>query len=150
MNAMHKLTILAALTALLLCSFSCEHETPDGQWDPIEMDKPEVHFTSEGGEQTVTATNYSGWWINGGYEDAQYVNGKWEYVNYVYSSSTDGQEACTYDILDGGWYHAAVPDKGRSNKLVITVDQNITAKPRQAIIDMEAGDAFTTVKIFQN
>lgn len=71
-------------------------------------------------------------------------------MNYVMAGSTDGQEAYTYDILDGGWYHASVPEKGRSNKLIITVDQNFTAKPRQATIEMEAGDAFTSVKIYQN
>ena len=135
---------------LLLCSFSCEHDDPDGAWDPIKIDKPELHFTSDGGEEIVTATNYASWWINGGFEDSQYVNGTWEYVNYVYAGSSDGEEAYTYDILDGGWYHARVPDKGRSNQLIITVDQNITAKPRQATIEVEAGDAFSSVKIYQN
>lgn len=141
--------ILAALAALIMIGTSCAKKM-EGDWDPIKMDKPEVHFPSAGGEETVTATNYSGWWINGGYEDAQYVDGRIEYVNYVYAGSTDGPDAYTYDILDGGWYHASVPNKGRSNKLIITVDRNITAKPRQATIQMEAGDAFTSVKIYQN
>jgi hypothetical protein len=78
------------------------------------------------------------------------MNGQLEYVNYLYAGSTDGEDACTYDILDGGWYHASVPNKGRSNQLIITIDPNYTAKPRQAYIAMEAGDAFTTVKIYQN
>lgn len=147
---MKHLGILAAMTALFMIGTSCESVLKDGAWDPIEMDKPEVHFTSDGGEETVTAKNYSGWWINGGYEDFQNVNGQWEYVNYIYAGSTDGQEAYTYDILDGGWYHASVPNKGRSNQLIISVDPNYTAKPRQAYIAMEAGDAFTTVKIYQN
>ena len=73
-----------------------------------------------------------------------------DYLNYVCAESTDGQDAYTYDILDGSWYHASVPDKGRSNKIIITVDRNDTAKPRQATIEMEAGDAFTRVKIYQD
>lgn len=142
--------IWAAFAALVLSGSSCNRFLKDGDWDPIKMDKSEVHFTSNGGEETVTSLNYGSWWINGGYEDFQIVNGQGQYVNYVMAGSTDGQEAYTYDILDGGWYHASVPEKGRSNKLIITVDQNYTAKPRQATIDMEAGDAFTSVKIYQN
>ena len=142
--------IWAAMAALIVIGTSCDRFAKDGDWPPIKMDKSEVHFTSEGGEETVTAKNYSGWWINGGYEDVLYMNGQLEYVNYLYAGSTDGEDACTYDILDGGWYHASVPNKGRSNQLIITIDPNYTAKPRQADIAMEAGDAFTTVKIYQN
>jgi len=142
---MRKGIIFAAMATLLFCCNSCLGE---GLWTPIKMDKTEVHFTSDGGEDIVTATNYSSWWINYGYEDAHNVNGKVEYVGFVYATSTDG--AYTYDILDGGWYHAIVANKGQSNILVITVDQDYSAKPRQATINMEAGDAFTTVKIFQN
>ena len=143
--------ILAAMAALIMTGTSCEDKfAKNGDWPPIMMDKSEVHFTSEGGEETVTAKNYSYWWINGGYEDALEVNGRLDYLNYVCAESTDGQDAYTYDILDGGWYHASVPDKGRSNKIIITVDRNNTAKPRQATIEMEAGDAFTRVKIYQD
>ena len=61
--------ILAAMAALILMGVSCKRVMVDGEWAPIKMDKSEVHFTSEGGEETVTALNYGGWWINGGYED---------------------------------------------------------------------------------
>lgn len=144
--------IWAAMAALIMAGTSCDKVEygKDGDWDPIKLDKPEVHFTADGGEETVTAKNYSRWWFIGGYEDTQYVDGRWEYVNYVYAGSTDGQEAYTYDILDGGWYHASVPNKGRSNQLIITVDPNPTARPRHATIEMEAGDAFTSVKVYQD
>ena len=112
-----------------------QEETIGGDWPPIELDKAEVTFPSEGGVDTITSLNYESWWINYGFEDAQSV---------VYPSCS-GNDV----FLEGGWYHAIVPEKGRSNQLVITVDQNITAKPRQATIVMEAGDAFTTVKIYQ-
>lgn len=26
-----------------------------------------------------------------------------------------------YDVLDGGWYHILVPDKGKSNTAIMTV-----------------------------
>ena len=120
----------------------------DGDWPPIELDKAEVAFPSEGGVDTITSLNYESWWINYGFEDAQNVEGEVKYVNFVYASRSSEDSQVT-DILEGGWYHAFVPEKGRSNQLVITVDQNITAKPRQATIEMEAGDSFTTVKIYQ-
>lgn len=65
-------------------------------------------------------------------------------------TSSGGEETCMSDILDGGWYHVSVPDKGRSNTVIIKVDQNIPAMPRQAIINMTAGDIFTSISIHQN
>ena len=32
------------------------------------------------------------------------------------------KEEYTYDILEGSWYHVMVPDKGKSNTIIITVD----------------------------
>ena len=43
-----------------------------------------------------------------------------------------------------------VPNKGRSNTVVISVDPNDTAKPRTAFIDMTAGDVFTQISVAQN
>lgn len=139
--------IWAALAALIMMGPSCEQL--DGGWPPIKLDKSEVHFTADGGEETVTATNYSGWWINGGYE-VRKDDGGLEYIYYIHSDSTDGQNAYTYDILDGEWYKASVPNKGQGNKLIITVDKNVSGTPRKATIDMQSGDAFTTVKISQD
>lgn len=68
--------IWAAFAALVLLGSSCNRILKDGDWDPIKMDKSEVHFTSNGGEETVTSLNYGSWWINGGYEDFQIVTGK--------------------------------------------------------------------------
>ena len=53
------------------------------------------------------------------------------------------------DLLDGGWYHILVPDKGKSNTVIITVDPHDDTKPRQATIEMQAGNAFTTFTISQ-
>ena len=81
--------------AAIVCLAACEQK--DGDWKPMTLDKQELTFSYEGGEQVVTVTNYSGWWISGAYND----NNK---QNYIYPTSTDGEEAYTYDILDGGWY----------------------------------------------
>ena len=113
----------------------------DGAWDPIELDKTHVNFPPEGGQNTVSALNYSRWWINGGYESS--------YQDYIHATSSGGDETYTYDVLDGGWYHVLVPDKGKSNTVIITVDQHYDTKPRQAIIEMQAGDAFTKISISQ-
>ena len=95
------------------------------------------------------AVNYNSWWISGSYEDKKYVNGVSEYVNYVYPTSTDGEDACTYDLLDGGWYYVVVPDKGNSNQVVITVSENKTSNPRSATITMQNRNAFTNISIQQ-
>ena len=134
-------TLLALVIALMVTS--CEEY--EGKQTPIKLDKSELTFPSVGGEQTVTAVNYNSWWISGGYED--YDQAKNEYTNYVYPTSTDGEDACTYDLLDGGWYYVVVPDKGDSNQVVITVSENKTSSPRSATISMQNRNAFTNINI---
>lgn len=136
------------ITILIFIS-SCQYLSKDGEWKKIELDKSELHFNSSGGEQTVTVLNYDRWWISGGYETTEYKDGNLTYRNYVYPQSSDGESANTYDILDGGWYRVVVPQKGESKKAVITVDQNLITYPRQATVQMQSGDAFTHIIIYQ-
>ena len=117
------LTIIAAIA----CLCSCKENIFDGAWDPMELDKTHVNFPSEGGQNTVSVLNYTRWWIIGGEEvfriDDHKINS-----DYIHADSSDGEEACTYDILDGGWYHVMVPDKGKSNTIIITVDPDLRFK----------------------
>ena len=140
-------TSLFAIAIIAVCS--CDELQKDGAWDPIELDKDNLEFSSQGGQETVTALNYTSWWISGGYEvtciDDQKIKS-----DYIHASSSDGEETHTYDLLDGGWYHVTVPDKGKSNTIIITVDPlSGDGNPREAIIEMQAGDAFTKISIAQ-
>ena len=38
------------------------------------------------------------------------------------AAAANMKEEYTYDILEGSWYHVMVPDKGKSNTIIITVD----------------------------
>ena len=136
-----------ALLLSVATIFLCACEEIEGKQTPIKLDKSELTFPSAGGEQTVTAVNYNSWWISGGYED--FDQAKNEYTIYVYPTSTDGEDVCTYDLLDGGWYFVVVPDKGNSNQVVITVSENTTSKPRSATIIMQNRNAFTNISIQQ-
>ena len=126
---------------------SSDNTSNVGDWQPIEVDKSSVPVSYEGGEVSFIVKNYNHWWICDGYEWAKKVGDDIEYTNLVYASSSSDE--VTYDILDGGWYHAYVPDKGKSDKLIVKVDPNDTDKTRYAFIDMTVGDAFTTVRIIQ-
>ena len=138
---------ILCLMAIVAASVMTSCEEVDGNQTPIKLDKSELIFSSVGGEQTVTAVNYNSWWISGGYED--FDQAKNEYTNYVYPTSTDGEDACTYDLLDGGWYYVVVPDKGHSNQVVITVSENKTSNSRSAAIIMQNRNAFTNIRIQQ-
>ena len=59
-------TILFATAIMVACS--CEELQKDGAWDPVELDKSNIEFPAEGGQETVTALNYTSWWINGLYD----------------------------------------------------------------------------------
>ena len=136
-----------ALLLSVATIFLCACEEIEGKQTTIKLDKSELTFPSAGGEQTVTTVNYNSWWISGGYED--FDQAKNEYTNYVYPTSTDGEDVCTYDLLDGRWYYVVVPDKGNSNQVVITVSENTTSKPRSATIIMQNRNAFTNISIQQ-
>ena len=136
-----------ALLLSVATIFLCACEEIEGKQTTIKLDKSELTFPSAGGEQTVTTVNYNSWWISGGYED--FDQAKNEYTNYVYPTSTAGEDVCTYDLLDGGWYYVVVPDKGNSNQVVITVSEYTTSKPRSATIIMQNRNAFTNISIQQ-
>ena len=140
--------IIFVLVSVVAIFTSCQEIVLDGAWDPIELDKKHVNFPSEGGQNTVSALNYSRWWICGGYGSKRQVNGRWENDDYVYPTSSV-EEYVTYDTLDGGWFHVLVPDQGKSNTVIITVEPNEGSEPRTAIIDMTVGDSFTSISISQ-
>ena len=56
---------LFRLLACCLCAafalVSCE--TKEGGWDPISLDKYEVSFGTDGGEEVITSSNYPGMYI---------------------------------------------------------------------------------------
>ena len=141
----NRCVVLAFLSTILMTSCA----ELDGIWDPIKVDKSKLEFATNGGEQLVSMQNYGTWWISGGYEDLRKIDGKAEYKNYVYPTSTDGKDACTYDLLDGGWYSVTIPDKGRSNTAIVVTKENNTGQPRKATIIMTVGDAFCHIEIMQ-
>ena len=140
--------IIFVLVSVVAIFTSCQEIVLDGAWDPIEVDKKHVNFPSEGGQNTVSTLNYSRWWISGAHGDKIQVDGHWGYADYVHpTSSVEGY--VTNDTLDGGWFHVLVPDQGKSNTVIITVEPNEGSEPRTAIIDMTVGDSFTSISISQ-
>ena len=140
------LIILAAIT----CLCSCKETIFDGAWDPMELDKTHINFPPEGGQNTASVLNYTKWWISGGYEVIRIGDQKIN-SDYIHANSSDGEEAYIFDILDGGWYHVMVPEKRKSNTIIITVDPiGDGGRPREAIINMTVGDAFANISIAQN
>lgn len=63
--------------------------------------------------------------------------------------STMGICSCEEVHSLGGWYHVIVPDEGRSNIVIMTVDPHDDTKARQAVIEMQAGNAFAQFSILQ-
>jgi len=142
--------IVFILLTLLLSSCVIERFSPDGQWEPIKLNKKELSFSAQGGVDTVIALNYNQWWITGAHEGMKHVQGELVYLNYVEPESTGGRYTTFNDTIDGGWYHAVVPDRSRSNRLIIKVDPNTSIIARKATIEMESGDAFTSIQITQD
>ena len=134
---MKRLSYIIMLITAVSAFISCEHVLcVDGAWDPMDLDKTHINFPSEGRQNTVSVMNYSLWWIVGGYTD-----------KFIHATSSEGENG-PHDTLDGGWYHLTVPDKCRSNTVIVTVEPN-DGEARHTIIQMESGNAFATFSISQ-
>lgn len=137
---MKRLLQTIIIAASIVTLLSCEEVIKDGAWDPIELNMNHVYFTSEGGRNVINALNYTSWWIVGGYTGPNYSD-------FIHATSSEGENG-VQDTLDGGWYHLTVPDKCRSNAVIVTVEPNV-GEARHTVIQMQAGDAFTTFSISQ-
>ncbi len=139
---MKRLIYFVLSTLSILAMSSCER---DGVWEAMELNRSHVSFPSEGGQSIVTLLNYGGWWISGGYSIV--VDDQPNSSDYINATSSEGANGLS-DTLDGGWYRALIPEKGRSNTVVIIVDPNEGA-PRRTFIQMSVGNAFARIDISQ-
>lgn len=146
MHEMRRFAFWTCTVMLFLLGTSCTL----GKWPAIRLDKSELSFSSEGGEETITALNYSSLGISCAWEGMQIVNGKNEWINYIGRRYVfDGEIAY---VIDGGWYHVIQPqgtDKQSSNQIFITVDPNPLSTPRHVTVQLECGDALSRLEINQ-
>lgn len=146
MRGMKRICLLTGMVVLFLLGASCVK----GKWPAIRLDKPELTFSSEGGEETVIALNYSYLGISCAWEGTQMVNGKSEWINYAPSQYVfDGVVAY---IIDGGWYRVVQPqgsDTQPSNQIFISVTPNPLSTPRHVTVQLECGDAFNRLEVNQ-
>lgn len=146
MDGIKRFAFLTGLVVLFLLGTSCVK----GKWPAIRLDKPELTFSSEGGEETVMALNYSYLGILYAWEGTQIVNGERGMVNYVPCSEVfDGKVAF---IIEGGWYRVVQPQgnvKQPSNQIFISVEPNTSSSHRHVTVQLECGDAFNRLEINQ-
>ena len=113
---------LFRLLACCLCTAfaldSCE--TKEGGWDPISLDKYEVSFGTDGGEEVVTSSNYPGMYI---------IKLENLTTQEVGNRSKDRQSA----NMEG------IELKVEGNRLIVTVDAS--KEPRSWMIGLSYLDA---------
>lgn len=123
---MRKIAFGVLLVFLSLTLLSC-NPTKCGGMAPIQFDKYELRFPKEGGEQVITSSNYSDFWIQT-LEDA--LTG--EYVHFPKSPAK----------MDG------IEVKVEGSQLIITVSPSDS--PRCWRMMMELRDAFSqTIWVLQ-
>lgn len=132
------LSVIAAFS-FFSCSNSDNNEIPDGNWDPMKIDKSEIVMSQAESCDTIKCLNYY-WWITDVEEN---VNGV-KQIHYVPYNPTDTD----YCSLEGEWYSLRVPQDNR-NLLIIKCKENANHDKRELIIGMSAGDIFTTLKAEQ-
>lgn len=135
---MNKLAALLIVVGAIFCS--CNRISVDGDWEPIELSQSTVAFGADGGECTVTAKNYSRWWING-----IQVTG----TEIYYYPEEDKSCSFTSAAGDGISVNVVLDDNGkRTNAVTIAVDPS--SEKHAWTVYMEAGDAFTHISVRQN
>ncbi len=137
-QAFAALSVIAAFS-FFSCSNSDNNEIPDGNWDPMKIDKSEIVISQAESCDTIKCLNYY-WWITDVEEN---VNGVKQIHNVPYNP-TD----IDYCSLEGEWYSLRVPQDNR-NLLIIKCKENTNHDKRELIIGMSAGDIFTTLKAEQ-
>ena len=137
-QAFAALSVIAAFS-FFSCSNSDNNEIPDGNWDPMKIDKTEIVMSQAESCDTIKCLNYY-WWITDVEEN---VNGV-KHIHYVPYNPTDTD----YCSLEGEWYSLRVPQDNQ-NLLIINFKENTNHDKRELIIGMSAGDIFTTLKAEQ-
>ena len=137
-QAFAALSVIAAFS-FISCSNSDNNEIPDGNWDPMKIDKSEIVMSQAESCDTIKCLNYY-WWITDVEEN---VNGV-KHIHYVPYNPTDTD----YCSLEGEWYSLRVPQDNQ-NLLIINFKENTNHDKRELIIGMSAGDIFTTLKAEQ-
>ena len=129
-------TIVLFFCFCTLLFSSCEiNKMLPGEWNPIELSQSEITFDAKGGSCTVECKNYPGWWING-----IQITG-----TDIYYPSDPG-ENYTYLTATGNGISVKIgPEK---NAVIITVTPS--SEQNDWTVLMEAGDAFTSIRVRQN
>lgn len=132
---MKKLFAFVLLSTSILCSCQKFSYLGDGDWAPIKLSQSEVFFDADGGSCTVESINYGCWWING-----IRITGTETYY------FADPGEKYTYLTASGDGISAKIGIN--KNTVVITV--NPSTEKHDWSVEMEAGDAFTSIRVKQN
>ena len=133
------------------CSLDVAGSDPDGKWDEMKLSKKEVHFDHTGGTDTISVKNYSSWWFSSACNE-ECTDG-----NYILPDGPE-TENVGFNHITGGWWSAEVL-KDSPNKIVITSGGALTCPvddcdkevyPKKAIINVTAGDIFSSITIYQH
>ena len=148
-STIYRLLLCLPLSLILFICVSCS--LPNDEYEPIKIygikvDKPSISFKVEGGIDTIVAPDvHWGLSINHGIECAL-VDGEWREGDYTYS--TDSKYGIK-DILEGSWFHAYIPNSGKSNEMIVSVDTNYTDAPRRVKINIGVIPDLATIVIDQ-
>ena len=102
-----------------------------GDWPPIQLSMDKISFGPEGGSITVTCENYSKWWLN----DVQ-IYGTEKYIHADPGANNE------YLTLNAEGFKAVILE---GSKVKITVSPS--KAPGDWLLHLEAGDAFTQIRI---
>lgn len=108
-------------------------DPPVGDWAPIRLSHASLSFGAEGGTATVTCLNYARCWLN----DVQLAGTETFF-------HADPGENNTYETVRAEGFTARILNR---NQVEITVEA--AASPREWLLHIQSGNAFTTLSVIQ-
>jgi hypothetical protein len=130
---MKKIILLACLSMLTLSA--CDISEPDGKWSPIKLTKNPLEVPAEGGTVKTSVKNYSSLWLIGLMRDGKRIS--------VEGTNDQGQR----DIFNIKSEYLSAHSEGQN--VTITVAPSSDDMAHKYVIEVEYGDAFSTITVNQ-
>ena len=138
-----KFLFLLMAAALVMGFAACSEEDEDDDiikpWPAMKADKQELHFSIDGGCDTLQLLNYSSWWLINVIEVVDNRR-----TDHFTSHYIDGANE-----MEGDWFSVRVP-KDAPNLLIVQCELNANRESRELFLDVAHGDASGLFHVMQD
>ena len=129
---LYKTLILVGLISFVGCSDKeVEQPVGDPRTPDLILNKDSIMMDAAGGVDTLIVENYNEWAVTGGYT---IIDG--DTTDYHLEPAMQMPYDYKHYLLRGEWFKLEIPNLGKSNKAVVTLEPNDTEQERVMVAVM--------------